>query len=91
MSYFSSVSHHQQADYLTWVEANNFVFMLPKDLKAQWEKAKENAQSCLDSHLEEKPAKKHVVLYSDVQFQQVAIEWLVSTDQVSFKPFLLLY
>jgi len=67
------------------VKANNFTSMLPKDLKAWWEKAKANAQMSLDPHLEEMPMKKYVTPYNDVLFQQVAIEWLVSTDQVCNK------
>jgi hypothetical protein len=59
--------------------------MLPKDLKAQWEKAKVNAPMSLDSHLEETPAKKHVIPYSDACFQQVTVEWLILTNQVCNK------
>jgi hypothetical protein len=59
--------------------------MLPKDSKARREKAKANAQTSLDPHLEEMPIKKCVVPYSDALFQRVTIEWLVSTDQVCNK------
>jgi hypothetical protein len=59
--------------------------MLPKDLKARREKAKADAQMTLDPHLEEIPAKKHIVPYSDALFLRVAIEWLISTDQVCSK------
>jgi len=54
--------------------------MLPKDLKAWQEKAKANAQTSLDPHLEEMPMKKCVVPYSDTLFQWLTIEWLVLTD-----------
>ena len=47
---------------------------------------KANAQTSLDSHLEEIPAKKHIIPYSDALFWQVAVEWLISTDQVCNKP-----
>jgi len=59
--------------------------MLPKDSKARREKAKADAQMTLDPHLKEMPAKKRVVPYSDALFRQVAIEWLISTDQVCDK------
>ena len=59
--------------------------MLPKDSKAWQEKAKTDAQTTLDPHLEEMPAKKHVVPYSDALFRRVSIEWLISTDQVCGK------
>ena len=79
------ILHHRQANYLTWAEANNFTSMLPKDSKARREKAKANTQTSLDPHLEEMPAKKRVIPYSDALFRRVAIEWLVSTDQVCNK------
>jgi len=60
--------------------------MLPEDLKAWWEKVKVNAQTFLDSHLEEISVKKRVIPYSDALFQQVAVKWLISTDQVCNKP-----
>jgi len=68
-----------------WAKANNFTSMLPKDSKAWWEKAKANVQMSLDPHLEEMPMKKYVIPYSDTHFQQVAVKWLVSTDQVCNK------
>ena len=76
-----SISHRRQAAYLAWAKANDFTSMLPKDSKAQREKAKADAQTTLDTHLE-MPVKKHVVPYSDALFRQIAIGWLVSTDQV---------
>jgi hypothetical protein len=59
--------------------------MLPKDLKAWWEKAKANAQTSLEPHLEEMPTKKCVVPYSDTRFRRLTIEWLVLTNQVCNK------
>jgi len=40
-------------------------------------------QGKLDSHLQDMPHKEWVISYTDAQFRQVAIEWLVATDQVN--------
>ena len=57
--------------------------MLPKDAKVQKKQAQTaTAQTHLNSHLHEKPVKEKVLLYSHKLFCQMAIEWLVSTDQV---------
>jgi hypothetical protein len=39
-------------------------------------------QSNLDGHLRQIPQQERVVPYSDKLFREVAIEWLVATDQV---------
>ena len=57
--------------------------MLPRDTKNRRESAAADTQSRLDPHLKEKLVKERVILYTDDLFQAVAIEWLVSTDQVS--------
>ncbi len=59
--------------------------MLPKDTKQRRETEAAGAtQSTLDGHLREKPAvPERVVKYTDALFREAAIEWLVSTDQVS--------
>jgi hypothetical protein len=60
--------------------------MLPKDTKHRRQLAKADTQQSLDSHLEEMPKRESVVPYTDNLFRDVAIEWLVSTDQVSDIP-----
>jgi hypothetical protein len=44
-------------------------------------------QSSLDPHLKERP-KETFVPYSDSLFRDAAIEWLITTDQVSLVTFL---
>jgi hypothetical protein len=57
--------------------------MLPKDAKKRRSDAQiHETQSHLDSHLREMPQKERVVPYTDENFRDAAIEWLVSTDQV---------
>jgi len=57
--------------------------MLPKDACSRHDTAASNKQTCLDFHLKEEPLKVRVIVYSDNLFCNAAIEWLVSTDQVS--------
>ena len=57
--------------------------MLPKDAEKCWNDAASEKQSCLDLHLREKPQKERVIPYNDDLFHDAAIEWLVSTNQVS--------
>ena len=59
--------------------------MLPKDAEQRRKQEVAKTQRRLDPHLVEKPQKEHVVPYSDSLFRNTAIEWLVSTDQVSEK------
>ena len=56
--------------------------MLPKDAKKRRKDVLANDQSRLDLHLQEKPQREVIILYSDECFRDAAIEWLVSTDQV---------
>ena len=56
--------------------------MLPKDAEKRQNDAASEKQSCLDSHLREKPQKERVIPHNDDLFHDAAIEWLVSTDQV---------
>jgi hypothetical protein len=74
---------HLKAKYDSWCAKNNFETKLPKAVKAR--KAAQEAedhskQSSLDPHLEER---KTFIPYSDSLFREAAIEWLISTDQVS--------
>ncbi|KAH9012955.1 hypothetical protein EDB83DRAFT_2169615, partial [Lactarius deliciosus] len=64
-----------------WATENNFQSMLPKDAKNHRQAAKMDTQQQLDPHLEEKPLRESVIPYMDKLFCEVAIEWLVSTDQ----------
>ena len=50
-------------------------FMIAKD---------RSKQTSLDPHLQERVLKEHVIPYSDSFFRQVALEWLIETDQVLF-------
>ena len=56
--------------------------MLPKDADKHRQDAKANNQSHLDYHLTKKPQKERVIPYTDEFFHELAVEWLVSTDQV---------
>ena len=55
--------------------------MLPKDARRRRDAAADE-QTRLDSHLKDLPVKVNVIPYTDDLFRNVAIEWLVSTDQV---------
>ena len=44
--------------------------------------AAKKTQSQLDPHLRERELKTCVIPYTDALFRQVAIEWLIATDQV---------
>lgn len=57
--------------------------MLPKDARKRRDAAAADKQTRLDSHLKELPLKERVIPYTDELFRNTAIEWLVSTDQVS--------
>jgi len=56
--------------------------MLPRDAQNRRDAASANEQTRLDSHLKELPLKEKVLPYTDKLFCDVAIEWLVLTDQV---------
>jgi hypothetical protein len=58
--------------------------MLPGDVKARKVKA-ERAQQTINSHLIERKLAERVLPYSDKLFKKAAIEWLVTTDQVSLR------
>ena len=68
---------------------NNFESKLPKAVKSRKDaKAAEDhsKQSLLDQHLEEQH-KEIFIPYSDLLFQEAAIEWLIAMDQVNFNFF----
>jgi hypothetical protein len=56
--------------------------MLPNDTKNRRNTSMKDTQQRLDPHLEEKP-RERVIPYTDDLFREAAIQWLVSTDQVS--------
>ena len=56
--------------------------MLPEDTSARKKAAVLAQQATLDPHLRERSPTEQVIHYSDDLFQEAAIAWLVSTDQV---------
>jgi len=70
-----------QDAYRKWCKVNNFESMLPQDIKDRKATAalsKVNAeQTSIDGHL------RPIIRYTDSLFREAAIEWLISTDQVS--------
>ncbi|KAH9159939.1 hypothetical protein EDB89DRAFT_1857309, partial [Lactarius sanguifluus] len=65
--------------YRNWCKKVGFESKLAGDVAARKLKA-EQSQCTIDSHLVEKKSANQVT-YSDNLFRQVAIEWLVATDQ----------
>jgi len=57
--------------------------MLPKDARRHCDTAAAHEQTHLDPHLKELPLKERAIPYTDELFCNDAMEWLVSTDQVS--------
>ncbi|KAG1908525.1 uncharacterized protein F5891DRAFT_937641, partial [Suillus fuscotomentosus] len=66
--------------YRQWAKEHSFESMLPGDVKARKEKAKQ-AQRTINSHLTERKLSERVIPYLDKLFKRAAIEWLVATDQ----------
>ncbi|KAI6101845.1 hypothetical protein F5141DRAFT_1008694, partial [Pisolithus sp. B1] len=64
--------------YLKWATTNNFISMLPGDTKHRQAEALLSTQPTLDNHLTPRDAILH---YSELAFGEVAIKWLVETDQ----------
>ena len=72
--------------YNTWCKKEGFESKLPKAVRARKDadKAKDRAkQQSLDPHLVERTQDEYIPPYSDSLMQEVAIEWLIATDQVS--------
>ncbi|KZT06564.1 uncharacterized protein LAESUDRAFT_653395, partial [Laetiporus sulphureus 93-53] len=65
-----------------WCNNNDFISMLPKDTKHHHDEANVLEQTCLDPHLEKRPRKEYIVLYSDALFHEASIEWIIATDQL---------
>ena len=79
---------YYKARYISWCEKNDFESKLPKVVKAR--KAAQEAedrskQSSLNLHLKERPTTETSIPYSDSLFREATIEWLIATDQVSFR------
>lgn len=68
--------------YRKWAQDAKYESKLPGDIKKR-KAAVELVTQTLDRDLQEKKVKERVVPYTDKRFHQAAIEWLVSTDQVS--------
>ena len=72
--------HYYQGKYRKWAQDMNFESKLPGDI-LKCKAAAEQVTRTLDRDLREKKPSEQIVKYSDSTFQQVAIEWLVATDQ----------
>ncbi|KAI6097333.1 hypothetical protein EDD16DRAFT_1499460, partial [Pisolithus croceorrhizus] len=70
--------HMQASHKAEYLNKNNFIFMLPGDTKHHQAEALLSNQPTLDSHLAPRDTVLH---YSESEFQEVAIKWLVKTDQ----------
>jgi hypothetical protein len=71
-----------QGKYHDWAKRANFESKLPGDVKKR-KAAAEQFTRTLDRDLTERKLTEHVLPYTDKNFRQAAIEWLVATDQVS--------
>ena len=67
--------------YHKWAKGANFLSKLPEDVKKR-KAAEEEVMRMLDHDLREKKPSEWVTPYSDKLFREVAVEWLVATDQV---------
>ena len=79
------IAVYYQDVYRKWAQENDFQSRLPGDVKkrkAALESVKQE-QASLDAHLKELPKKERVYAYSELAFKRAAIEWMISTDQVS--------
>lgn len=61
----------------------NFESRLPRDVQGRRNAADKAATRTLDRDLTERKLSERVIPYSHKGFCQAAIEWLISTDQVS--------
>ena len=72
-----------QGKYCLWAKSAYFESKLPGDVKKHKVAAASTITRTLDGDLREKKGTAHVIPYSNRLFRQVAVEWLVTTDQVS--------
>ncbi len=68
--------------YTAFCKETGFTSKLDKDKEAQKE-AKKSNQTKIDGHLKELPKEAIKLPYSDENFKELAIRWLVSCDLVS--------
>ncbi|KAI0275580.1 hypothetical protein BGY98DRAFT_920392, partial [Russula aff. rugulosa BPL654] len=66
--------------YRKWAESVKYESKLPGDVKKR-KAAADAVTRTLDRDLKEKKPSERVVPYNNKAFREVAIEWLVSTDQ----------
>ncbi|KAF8813024.1 hypothetical protein BYT27DRAFT_7085470, partial [Phlegmacium glaucopus] len=65
-----------------WVKENNFESMLPRDLKVCRDAEREHlSQTLVEDHYTVQMPKDKPTPYSNELFKEVAIQWLVETDQ----------
>jgi hypothetical protein len=67
--------------YRNWAKGANFSSKLPGDIKKR-KAAAEEVTRTLDCDLVERKPYEQAIRYSDKLFRQIAVEWLVATDQV---------
>lgn len=76
-------THQQQGEYYKWCKETGFVSMLPNDTQKRRKEAESvgmiPTQGSLDDHVQPMEKMKG---YSDEEWKDAAIEWLISTDQV---------
>jgi len=72
-----------QKTYRKWCKENDFESMLPEDAKARRaEVASTIKQTVVDEHFSIQKPEDKPKSYSDVLFEEAAIQWLIETDQV---------
>ncbi|KAJ3738980.1 hypothetical protein DFH05DRAFT_1408068, partial [Lentinula detonsa] len=71
-----------RGEYMKWCAANDFKSMLPKDTERRRQAKQDGlAQGTLDGVMVKAERKEAVVPYTDANFLQAAIEWMIATDQ----------
>jgi len=70
-----------QGKYWKWAKEAKCESKLPQDIK-KWKSEADTTSQTLDSDLTEQKFKAWVVPYTDKNFSQAAIEWLVAMFQV---------
>jgi hypothetical protein len=73
-----------QKTYRKWCQENNFQSMLPDDAKARRTEQLETTttQTAVNDHFSTQKPEDKPKSYSDVLFEEAAIQWLIETDQV---------
>jgi len=70
--------------YRKWCQENNFESMLPEDAKARHAARVETTakQTAVNDHFSTQKPEDKPKSYSDLLFEEAAIQWLIETDQV---------